>query len=178
MTEGILIGGLIVLGGLVASYMKTHPFYSHKTQKYKERYQNKLQDMLLSDYDATDAYWLSRAIADNIFDFGARTYHDYHVERYEKKAKSERPRLYGLHIEKPVTLCEQLTERAVELKVPVSTYSMHMRQLWQEYLVPVGRLAPKSIERLPGSSLYYTDLVSLPVSQEDIQIFMHKTEQA
>jgi len=85
MTEGILIGGLVVLGGLVASYMKTHPFYSHKTQKYKERYQNKLQDVLLSDYDATDAYWLSRAIADNIFDFGTRTYHDYHVERYEKK---------------------------------------------------------------------------------------------
>jgi hypothetical protein len=53
-----------------------------------------------------------------------------------------------------------------------------MRQLWQEYLVPVGRLAPKSIERLPGSGLYYTDLISLPVSQEDIQIFMHKTGQA
>jgi len=31
---------------------------------------------------------------------------------------------------------------------------------------------------LPGSSLYYTDLISLPVSQEDIQIFMHKTGQA
>lgn len=178
MTEGILIGGLVVLGGLVASYMKTHPFYSHKTQKHKERYQNKLQDMLLSDYDATDAYWLSRAIADNIFDFGTRTYHDYHVERYEKKAKSERPHLHELHIERPVTLCEQLTERAIELKVPVSAYSMHMRQLWQEYLVPVGRLAPKSIERLPGSGLYYTDLISLPVSQEDIQIFMHKTGQA
>jgi mannose/fructose/N-acetylgalactosamine-specific phosphotransferase system component IID len=46
MTEGILIGGLVILGGLVASYMKTHPFYSHKTQKYKENYQRKLQDIL------------------------------------------------------------------------------------------------------------------------------------
>lgn len=43
MTEGILIGGLVVIAGLVASYMKTHPFYRHKTQKYKERYQQKLQ---------------------------------------------------------------------------------------------------------------------------------------
>ena len=50
MTEGILIGGLVVLGGLVASYMKTHPFYTHKTQKYKERYQNKLQKQLAEHY--------------------------------------------------------------------------------------------------------------------------------
>ena len=73
MTEGILIGGLVVLGGLVASYMKKHPFYSHKTQKYKERYQDKLSDALSQSYSAVDAYWLSRAIADNIFDFGTRT---------------------------------------------------------------------------------------------------------
>jgi hypothetical protein len=177
VTEGILIGGLVILGGLVASYMKTHPFYIHKTQKYKERYQEKLQKLLLNDYEVSDAYWLSRAIVDNIFDFGTRTYHDYHVERYAKKAKSERPNLYGLHIERPNTLCEQLTERAIELKVPVSAYSMHMRQLWQEYLVPIGRLTPKSIERLPGSSSYYTDLIGFPVSQEEMQLFIHKTEQ-
>jgi hypothetical protein len=54
---------------------------------------------------------------------------------------------------------------------------MHMRQLWQEYLVPIGRLTPKSIERLPGSSSYYTDLIGFPVSQEEMQLFIHKTEQ-
>ena len=178
MTEGILIGGLVILGGLVASYMKTHPFYSHKTQKYKENYQRKLQDILSHTYDSTDAYWLSRAIADNIFDFGTRTYRDYHVERYEKRAKSERPHLFEMHVEEPRILCERLTERAIELKVPIGAFSMHMRYLWQEYLVPVGRLAPASVDRLPGSSLYATELKNLPVSQEDMQIFMHKTGQA
>ena len=165
MTEGILIGGLVVLGGLVASYMKKHPFYSHKTQKYKERYQDKLSDALSQSYSAVDAYWLSRAIADNIFDFGTRTYQDYHVERYEKKALSERPHIYELHIENPSTLCTQLTERAIELKLPISAYSIHMRYLWQEYLVPVGRLAPVSVERLPGASLYADELKSLRTSQ-------------
>lgn len=178
MTEGILIGGLVVLGGLVASCMKKHPFYSHKTQKYKERYQDKLSDALSQSYSAVDAYWLSRAIADNIFDFGTRTYQDYHVERYEKKALSERPHIYELHIENPSTLCTQLTERAIELKLPISAYSIHMRYLWQEYLVPVGRLAPVSVERLPGASLYADELKNLPTSQEDMQTFMRKTGQA
>ena len=178
MTEGILIGGLVVLGGLVASYMKKHPFYSHKTQKYKERYQDKLSDALSQSYSAVDAYWLSRAIADNIFDFGTRTYQDYHVERYEKRALSERPHIYELHIENPSTLCTQLTERAIELKLPISAYSIHMRYLWQEYLVPVGRLAPVSVERLPGASLYADELKNLPTSQEDMQTFMRKTGQA
>lgn len=178
MTEGILIGGLVVIAGLVASYMKTHPFYRHKTQKYKERYQQKLQNALADTYDASDAYWLSRAIADNIFDFATRTYHDYHVERYEKKAKSERPHLYEMRLEEPRILCEHLTERAIELKVPISAFSMHMRQLWQEYLVPVGRLTPVAVDRLPGSNLYVTELKNLPVSQEDMQIFMHKTGQS
>ena len=178
MTEGILIGGLVVLGGLVASYMKKHPFYSHKTQKYKERYQDKLSDALSQSYSAVDAYWLSRAIADNIFYFGTRTYQDYNVERYEKKALSERPHIYELHIENPSTLCTQLTERAIELKLPISAYSIHMRYLWQEYLVPVGRLAPVSVERLPGASLYADELKNLPTSQEDMQTFMRKTGQA
>lgn len=178
MTEGVLIGGLIVLGGLVAAYMKSHPFYSHKTQKHKEQYQHKLQDALLQRYDATDAYWLSRAIADNIFDFGTRTYRDYHVERYEKKAKSERPHLFQLRVEEPSILCEHLTERAIELKVPVSAFSMHMRYLWQEYLVPVGRLTPAAVDRLPSSSLYVTELKNLPVSQEDMQVFLRKTGQS
>lgn len=178
MTEGVLIGGLVVIAGLVASYMKRHPFYSYKTQKYKERFQHKLQDALAGTYDANDSYWLSRAIADNIFDFGTRTYRDFHVERYEKKAKSERPHLYKMHVEEPRILCEHLTERAIELKVPVSAFSMHMRYLWQEYLVPVGRLTPASLDHLPGSSLYAAELKNLPVSKEDVQIFIHKTEQS
>jgi len=175
MTEGVIIGGLLVLGGLVASYMKKHPFYLHKTQKRKERYQHKLQDALAQTYGTTDAYWLSRAIADNIFDFGTRTYHDYHVERFEKKAKSERPHLFELKIEEPRILCEHLTERAIELKVPLSVFTMHMRSLWLEYLIPVGRLTPGAVERLPGSNLYVAELKNLPVSQEDMQTFMRKT---
>jgi hypothetical protein len=53
-----------------------------------------------------------------------------------------------------------------------------MRYLWQEYLVPVGRLAPVSVERLPGASLYADELKNLPTSQEDMQTFMRKTGQA
>jgi hypothetical protein len=50
-----------------------------------------------------------------------------------------------------------------------------MRSLWLEYLIPVGRLTPGSVERLPGSNLYVAELKNLPVSQEDMQTFMHKT---
>jgi len=176
MGEAFLVGS-VVIGGLVARYMKAHPFYKHKTQKYKERYQHKLSNVLTQKYSQVDSYWLSRAIADHIFDFGQRTYHDYHVERYEKKAKSERPHLYELHIERPALLCEQLTERAIDLKVPVMTFSKHMRKLFNENLVPVGRLSPKTIERIPNSSLYVTELQSLSVSQDEMTLFMHHTSQ-
>jgi hypothetical protein len=178
MTEGLVIGSLLVLGGLVVRYMQTHPFYRYKTQKHKERYQSKLHDALEQRSDTTGAYWLSRAIADFIFDFGQRTYHDYHVEQYEKRAQSEIPHIYHLHIEEPNALCQQLVERAVEMKVPATVFGMHMRVLWRDYLVPVGRLAPKSIERVPGSAVYCAELSNLPASKEDMQRFMEKTTQA
>ena len=178
MTEGLLIGSLLVLGGLVVRYMQKHPFYRYKTQKYKERYQSKLHDALEHRGDNTGAYWFSRAIADFIFDFGQRTYHDYHVEQYEKRAESEIPHLYHLRIEEPGTLCQHLVERAVEMKVPATVFGMHMRVLWRGYLVPVGRITPKSVESIPGSAAYYAELVNLPASKEDMQRFMEKTEQA
>jgi hypothetical protein len=178
MTEGLVIGSLLVLGGLVVRYMQTHPFYRYKTQKHKERYQSKLHDALEQRGDHTGAYWLSRAIADFIFDFGQRTYHDYHVEQYEKRAKSELPHLYHLRIEEPNNLCQHLVERAVEMKVPASVFGMHMRVLWTDYLVPVGRITPKSVERISGAAVYYTELANLPASQDDMRRFMEKTGQA
>jgi len=42
----------------------------------------------------------------------------------------------------------------------------------------VGRLTPASVDHLPGSNLYATELKNLPVSKEDMQIFMHKTGQS
>ncbi len=178
MTEGLIIGSVLLLGGLVVRYMQKHPFYRYKTQKHKERYQSKLHDALEHRSDGTEAYWLSRAIADFIFDFGQRTYHDYHVEQYEKRARSEVPHIYHLGIEEPNILCQHLVERAVELKVPASLFGLHMRSLWGGYLVPVGRLAPKSIERIPGSAVYYAELSNLPASKDDMQRFMDKTNQA
>lgn len=178
MTEGLVIGSVLLLGGLVVRYMQTHPFYRYKTQKHKERYQSKLHDALEHRSDSTGAYWLSRAVADFIFDFGQRTYHDYHVEQFEKRAQSEIPHLYHLRIEEANTLCQHLVERAVELKVPASHFGLHMRSLWGSYLVPVGRLTPKSIERIPGSAVYYAELSNLPSSKEDMQRFMEKTGQA
>ena len=178
MTEGLVIGSVLLLGGLVVRYMQKHPFYRYKTQKHKERYQSKLHDALEHRSNSTEAYWLSRAIADFIFDFGQRTYHDYHVEQYEKRAQSEIPHLYHLRIEEPNILCQQLVERAVELKVPTLLFGLHMRSLWGGYLVPVGRLAPKSIERIPGSAGYYAELSNLPASKDDMQRFMEKTGQA
>lgn len=178
MTEGLIIGSVLLLGGLVVRYMQKHPFYRYKTQKHKERYQSKLHDALEHRSDGTEAYWLSRAIADFIFDFGQRTYHDYHVEQYEKRARSEVPHIYHLGIEDPNILCQQLVERAVELKVPTSLFALHMRSLWGGYLVPVGRLTPKSIERISGSAVYCAELNNLPSSKDDMQRFMEKTGQA
>jgi hypothetical protein len=177
MTEGLIIGSVLLLGGLVVRYMQTHPFYRYKTQKHKDRYQSKLHDALEERADKNAAYWLSRAIADFIFDFGQRTYHDYHVEQFEKRAKSEIAHLYHLRIEEPNTLCQELVERAVELKVPASHFGLHMRSLWGSYLVPVGRLTPKGVERIPGSAAYYAELVNLPASKEDMERFMQKTDQ-
>ena len=178
MTEGLLIGSLLVLGGLVVRYMQKHPFYRYKTQKHKERYQSKLHDALEHRSDSSGAYWFSRAIADYIFDFGQRTYHDYHVEQYEKRAESEIPHLYHLRIEEPSTLCQHLVERAVEMKVPATVFGMHMRVLWRGYLVPVGRITPKNIQSIPGSAVYYAELSNLPASKEDVQRFMEKTEES
>jgi hypothetical protein len=177
MTEGLVIGSLLVLGGLVVRYMQKHPFYRYKTQKHKERYQSKLHDALEQRGDKAGAYWLSRATADFIFDFGQRTYHDYHVEQHEKRAKQEIPNLYHLGIEEPNTLCQQLVERAVELKVPASLFGLHMSSLWKGYLVPVGRLTPKGVERTPGAAAYYAELTNLPASKDDMQRFMEKTGQ-
>ena len=67
MTEGLIIGSVLLIGGLVVRYMQTHPFYRYKTQKHKEHYQSKLHDALEHRSDSTGAYWLSRAIADFIF---------------------------------------------------------------------------------------------------------------
>ena len=178
MTVGLVIGSLLVLGGLVVRYMQKHPFYRYKTQKYKERYQSKLHDALEHRSDSSGAYWFSRAIADYIFDFGQRTYHDYHVEQYEKRAESEIPHLYHLRIEEPSTLCQHLVERAVEMKVPATVFGMHMRVLWRGYLVPVGRITPKNIQSIPGSAAYYAELSNLPASKEDVQRFMEKTEES
>jgi len=138
----------------------------------------KLHDALEHRSNGTEAYWLSCAIADFIFDFGQRTYHDYYVEQYEKRAQSEIPHIYHLGIEDPNILCQHLVERAVELKVPTSLFALHMRSLWGGYLVPIGRLAPKSIERIPGSAVYYAELSNLPASKDDMQRFMEKTGQA
>jgi hypothetical protein len=175
MTEGIVIGVLVLAGTLVARYMKTHPFYRYKTQKHKEHYQAKMNILLSRVKDSQDAYWISRALTDIIFDFRKKTYHDYHVERYQQRALSEKSYIYQMRIEDPAILCEKLVERAVEMKIPLHEFSVHMRDLWRDYLVPIGRLTPKSIERMSGAGAYYSELSNLPASKEDIQRFLEKS---
>ena len=172
MGETILIGGTLLLAGMVASLIKSHPFYKYKSQKFKDNYQAKLEHVLLDKYSKGEAYWISRALTDYIYDFGKRLYEDYHVERHLKHAIEEKVALQQYHLESPQVLCEELVIRAVELKIPHMLFFKHMKELWGHYLIPMGKLTPASINYLPGASLYYLELTKLPISTKEMTAFL------
>lgn len=174
MGEGLLVGAIIILGGLVAGYMKKHPFYQFKTQKFKEQYQHKLHHVLRQKLDENKAYWVSRALADHLFDFGRRLYVDHHVEQHQKFIPSEKIHLQDYRLETPENLCEQLVLRAVELQIPLLRFQNHLKELWDLQLVPVGQLTPASVKRIAGAQAYIAELEQMRLTQVQIQYFMDK----
>jgi hypothetical protein len=80
--------------------------------------------------------------------------------------------LYKLQIESPNILCEELVIRAVELRVPPMLFFTHLKELHENYLVPMGKLTPASIEDLPGASVYYLELTKLPLSTKQMTRYL------
>lgn len=176
MGETLLIGGALLLGGMIARFVKTHPFYRHKSQKFKDAYQAKLWDILHHKYSENEAYWISRALTDYIYDFSKRLYEDVHIERFIGHAIEERKNLYKYKIESPQVLCEELVLRAIELNVPATLFFSHMKELWGDYLIPMGKLTPNSIQSMAGSNSYYLELTKLPVSTKQMTHFLDTTQ--
>jgi len=172
MGEVLLIGGALLLGGLVSGLVKSHPFYKHQSQKFKDAYQAELWRNLQREYDKNEAYWISRALTDYIYDFNKRLYEDVHIERYMSHAIKEKNNLYKKRIESPNSLCEKLVLRAVELKVPPILFFTHMKELHRDYLVPMGKLTPASIQSLPGGGVYYIELTKLPLSTKQMTHYL------
>ena len=172
MGEALLIGGALLLGGIVSGLVKSHPFYKHQSQKFKDAYQAKLWQNLQHEYSENEAYWISRALTDYIYDFNKRLYEDVHIERYMSHAIKEKNNLYRQHIESPNVLCEELVLRAIELKVPPMLFFTHMKELHGNYLVPMGKLTPGSIEGMPGASIYYLELTKLPLSTKQMTHYL------
>lgn len=174
MGETLLIGGALLLGGMIAGLIKSHPFYKYKSQKFKDSYQTKVQSVLAEKYSQDEAYWISRALTDYIYDFGKRLYEDYHVERHIKHAIAEKNNLQQYQLESPQVLCEELVMRAVELKITPMLFFKHMKELWGHHLIPMGKLTPASINSIPGASFYYLELIKLPISTKEMTIFLDK----
>jgi hypothetical protein len=179
MGEALYFGIFIALGGYIARLAKAHPFYKYKTNKLKNKYFSHLYPFMAEKYDETEAYWLTRAITDYVFDFDRRLYRDHLVEKFRGHVDVEKENLYKYHVEPANKLCEELVTRAVELGVPTQLFLFHMRELWKHDIVPVGKLTPKSILSIKDSDKYYQELISIPTSKTEVLRFMesHKGEQ-
>jgi hypothetical protein len=175
MGETLLIGGALLLGGMISGLVKTHPFYRYKSQKFKDAYQAKLWEILQTKYTENEAYWISRALTDYIYDFSKRLYEDVHIERFITHAIQERKNLHNYRLETPQVLCGELVLRAIELKVPPMLFFSHMKELYEDYLVPMGKLTPKSIQSMSGASVYYLELTKLPISTKQMTQFLDTT---
>ena len=178
MGEAFYLVFFVAIGGYFARLAKSHPEYKYKTNKLKQKYFSHLYPHMVEKYAETEGYWLSKAISDYVFDFNRRLYQDYHVERYKSHVQVEKVNLCKYHVEPANKLCEELVKRAVELKVPTQLFMLHMRELWQHNIVPVGRLTPKTILGIQGSDKYYQELLDIPISQEQVFRFMdtHQNE--
>jgi hypothetical protein len=172
MGETLLISGALLLGGMISGLVKSHPLYKHKSQKFKDAYQAKLWQKLQVQYSENEAYWISRAITDYLYDFNRRLYEDVQIERYMSHALKEKHNLYKHQIESPNVLCEELVMRAIEVKVPPMLFFKHMKELHEHYLIPMGKLTPASIESMPGASIYYLELTKLPLSTKQMTRYL------
>ena len=174
MTEAMILGVVTALGALAANYAKTHPFYKYKTQKLKEQYLAKAMNAFhrQPNKHQHEIYFYSMAVTDFVFDFNKRLHHDYHVERLMSQVHAEKNMLYKYQIEFPNVLCEQIIRRAVEVKAPISLFTHHMRDLWMIYLVPVGKLTPNTLNKIPGAESYIAALLNLPTTKEQINKYL------
>ena len=94
MGEGIIIGTVIVLSGLVLAIIKKSQDSSLPSEVDKKAYQTKLEDKLVHYYAANEAHWISKNLSDFIFDFGLDLQPDALVARYQDHAHLEKDRLH------------------------------------------------------------------------------------
>lgn len=170
MGEALYVVFFVAIGGYFARLAKSHPEYKYKTNKLKQNYFAHLYPHMVEKYAKNEGYWLTKAISDYVLDFNRILYADYHVEKSIGHVKIEKENLYKYHVESANKLCEDLAIRAVELNVPTQLFKLHMTELWQHKIVPVGRLTPKSIVNY--SEKYYQELINIPTTQVQINRFM------
>ena len=161
MGEGIIIGTVLVLSGLVLAIIKKSQGSSLPSEVDKKAYQTKLEDKLLHHYAANEAHWISKNLSDFIFDFGLDLQHDALVARYQDHAHLEQDRLHTQRIISPNQLCEQLVGRAIDLKINPARFERHMRALWVLLLVPIGKFAPRTLGQRGGAGVFYGTLTAM-----------------
>ena len=177
MGEALYLVFFVAIGGYIARLAKSHPERKYKTNKLKQNYFARLYPLIVEKYDEKEGYWISKAISDYLFDFDRKLYQDHYIEVYKGHVQAEKVNLCKYHVEPAHKLCEDLVKRALELKVPTQMFTLHMRELWQHNIVPVGRLTPKPIANY--SEKYYQELISIPTTQAAIIKFLdvHKGEE-
>ena len=169
MGEGLIIGTVLVISGLVLAVIKKSQGSALPSELDKKAYQRKLEDKLVGSYAANEAHWISKNLSDFIFDFGLDLQHDALVARYQDHAHFEKDRLHTQQIIFPNQLCEQLVGRAIDLKINPVRFERHMRALWVLLLVPIGKLAPRTLGARVGTGVFYgtlTAMTFLAIEQE------------
>ena len=161
MGEGLIIGTVLVISGLVLAVIKKSKGSSLPSEIDKKAYQTKLEIKLAHHYAANEAHWISKNLSDFIFDFGLDLQHDALVARYQDHAHLEKDRLHTQRIISPNQLCEQLVGRAIDLKINPVRFERHMRALWVLLLVPIGKLAPRTLGDRAGAGVFYGTLTAM-----------------
>ena len=82
-------------------------------------------------------------------------------EGIQDHAQFEKNRLHTQRIVSPNQLCEQLVGRAIDLKINPVRFERHMRALWVLLLVPIGKLAPRTLGDWAGAGVFYGTLTAM-----------------
>lgn len=175
MTAAFVLGVFVVIGIMLRHYSKNHPIYKFKkTQKLKECYVAKVVDALRNKgaHEEKTLYWLAKGIADDIFDFYEFRYINPHIARYKKEIELQKIVLHQYRVESPIALCEQLVKRAIDLEISITRFTSHMRELWLLYLIPVGRLTPESIFKIPGAEEYGAALKAIEITDDQLEEYL------
>ncbi len=163
MGEGILIGSVLVISGLVLALIKKRRGSTLPSDLEKHRYQIKLEDQLRHRYAANEAHWISKNLSDFIFNFGLNLHNDALIAQYHDHAQLEKEHLHRLRILTPNLLCEQLVMRAIDLQINPTRFERHMRSLWELLLIPIGKLTPRNLGERAGAGTYYGILSAMSI---------------